>query len=57
MSSSPIPAVLYRRPTLRLVTADEKSTVARPIARRRRTFRSARHQILSDPQYIRLQIL
>jgi hypothetical protein len=56
MSSIPIPASLYRRPTLRIVTADEPALV-RPFRRRRRTIRSLREQILCDPQYSRQHVL
>jgi hypothetical protein len=57
MSSIPIPAPLYRRPTLRIVRADEESAVVRPFRRRRRTIQSLREQILCDPQYFRYHII
>ena len=57
MSSIPIPAPLYRRPTLRIVAADEQPSVVRPFRRRRRTIRSLREQILCDPQYSRHHVL
>ncbi len=58
MSSIPIPAPWYRRPTLRVVSRDEPPThVLRPFARRRRTLRSVREQVLCDPQYSRQHIL
>ena len=57
MSSIPIPAPLYRRPTLRIVRAEEQSAVVRPFQRRRRTIRSLREQILCAPQYSRQHIL
>jgi hypothetical protein len=55
MSSIPIPAPLYRRPTLRIVRVEEKSPFVRPL-QRRRTLRSLREQILCDPQYSRQHI-
>jgi hypothetical protein len=59
MSSIPVPAPLYRRPTLRIVSRDDEPTAAlvRPFTRRRRTIRSLREQILCDPQYSRQHIL
>jgi hypothetical protein len=57
MSSIPIPAPLYRRPTLRIVRIDEHSAAVRPFRRHRRTIRSLREQILCDPQYSRHHIL
>ena len=56
MSSIPIPAPLYRRPTLRIVTAEEQPLFVRPFRRRRRTIRSLREQVLCDPQYFRHHI-
>jgi hypothetical protein len=54
MSSIPVPAPLYRRPTLRIVrSAEEQPELVRPFRRRRRTVRTLREQILSDPQYCR----
>jgi hypothetical protein len=52
MSSIPLPAPLYRRPTLRIVTHEEP-VFSKPFQRRRRTIRSLREQILCDPQYSR----
>ena len=59
MSSIPVPAPLYRRPTLRIVAADEETTTTfvRPFRRRRRTIRTLREQVLCDPQYSRQHIL
>jgi hypothetical protein len=58
MSSIPVPAPLYRRPTLRIVSRDEEpAKLVRPFNRRRRTIRSIREQILCDPQYSRQHIL
>jgi hypothetical protein len=57
MSSIPVPAPLYRRPTLRLVSAEQEPEVARPFRRRRRTIRTLREQVLCDPQYSRQHIL
>jgi hypothetical protein len=57
MSSIPIPAPLYRRPTLRIVRAEEQPGVVRPFQRRRRTIRSLREQVLCDPQFSRQHIL
>jgi hypothetical protein len=58
MSSIPVPAPLYRRPTLRIVAPDEETTTfARPFRRRRRTIRTLREQILCDPQFSRQHIL
>jgi hypothetical protein len=59
MSSIPVPAPLYRRPTLRIVSRDERPAAAlvRPFSRQRRTIRSVREQILCDPQYSRQHIL
>ena len=53
MSSIPVPAPVYRRPTLRIVTAHQEPVFSKPFQRRRRTIRSLREQILSDPQYYR----
>jgi hypothetical protein len=55
MSSIPVPAPLYRRPTLRIVAADD--TPVRPFRRHRRTIRTLRERILCDPQYSRQHIL
>jgi hypothetical protein len=57
MSSIPVRAPLYRRPTLRLVSAEQEPEVARPFRRRRRTIRTLREQVLCDPQYSRQHIL
>ncbi len=57
MSSIPIPAPLYRRPTLRVVRAEEEFALVRPFRRRRRTIRTVREQILCDPQFSRQHIL
>jgi len=57
MSSIPIPAPLYRRPTLRIVRAEEQPGLVRPFQRRRRTIRSLREQVLCDPQFSRQHIL
>jgi hypothetical protein len=58
MSSIPIPAPLYRRPTLRIVAPDEKTTTfVAPFRRHRRTIRTLREQVLCDPQYSRQHIL
>jgi hypothetical protein len=57
MSSIPVPAPLYRRPTLRIVTSEPEPQVARPFRRRRRTIRTLREEILCDPQYCRHHIL
>jgi hypothetical protein len=57
MSSIPVPAPLYRRPTLRIVTAEEEQELVRPFRRRRRTIRTLREQVLCDPQYCRQHIL
>jgi hypothetical protein len=58
MSSIPLPAPLYRRPTLRIVAAHEETTTfVRPFHRRRRTIRTLREQVLCDPQYSRQHIL
>ena len=57
MSSIPFPVAVYRRPTLRIVRADEQPVFVRPFERRRRTIRSLREQILCDPQYSRYQII
>jgi hypothetical protein len=57
MSSIPVPAPLYRRPTLRIVGADEVPALVRPFRRRRRTIRTLREQVLCDPQYSRQHIL
>jgi hypothetical protein len=57
MSSIPIPAPLYRRPTLRVVRVEDEPTLVRPFRRRRRTIRTLREQILCDPQYSRQHIL
>jgi hypothetical protein len=56
MSSIPIPAHLYSRPTLRVVRAEDEPLV-RPFRRRRRTIRTLREQILCDPQFSRQHIL
>jgi hypothetical protein len=57
MSSIPVPAPLYRRPTLRIVSTEPGPEVVRPFLRRRRTIRTLREQILCDPQYCRYHIL
>ena len=57
MSSIPFPVAVYRRPTLRIVRADEQPVFVRPFERRRRTIRSLREQVLCDPQYSRYQII
>jgi hypothetical protein len=57
MSSIPVPAPLYRRPTLRIVASEPEHEVVRPFRRRRRTLRSVREQVLCDPQYCRSHIL
>jgi hypothetical protein len=50
MSTVSLPAPSYHPPALRVVTHDEKPQVV--FRRRRRTLRSARDRILSDPQYL-----
>ena len=60
MTSVPVPAPLYRRPLHAVSEAAKGSDDARfvaPFRRRRRTPRSLRDQILSDPLYIRHQII
>jgi hypothetical protein len=57
MSSIPIPAPLYRRPTLRIVASQPEPQAVRPFRRRRRTIRTLREEILCDPQYCRHHIL
>jgi hypothetical protein len=57
MSSIPVPAPLYRRPILRIVSTEPGAEVVRPFLRRRRTIRTLREQILCDPQYCRYHIL
>jgi hypothetical protein len=57
MSSIPIPAPLYRRPTLRVVNTDDQPALVRPFRRRRRTIHTVREQILCDPQFSRQHIL
>jgi len=57
MSSIPIPAPLYRRPTLRVVSKDDQPALVRPFRRRRRTIRTVREQVLCDPQFSRQHIL
>jgi hypothetical protein len=57
MSSIPVPAPLYRRPTLRIVRAEEQPELVRPFRRRRRTIRTLREEILCDPQYCRHHVL
>ena len=60
MSSIPVPAPLYRRPLHTSAEAAKAADEARfvsPFRRRRRTPRSLRDQILSDPLYIRHQII
>jgi hypothetical protein len=57
MSSIPVPATLYRRPTLRIVTAEQEQENVRPFSRRRRTIRTLREQVLCDPRYCRQHIL
>jgi hypothetical protein len=57
MSSIPIPAPLYSRPTLRVVRAEDEPALVRPFRRRRRTIRTLREQILCDPQFSRQHIL
>jgi len=57
MSSIPIPAPLYRRPTLRVVSKDDQPALVRPFRRRRRPIRTVREQILCDPQFSRQHIL
>jgi hypothetical protein len=57
MSSIPLPAPLYRRPTLRVVTAEQEQESAPRFRRRRRTIRTLREQILCDPQYCRYHII
>jgi hypothetical protein len=56
MSSIPVPAPLYRRPTLRIVRSDEQPELVRPFRRRRRTIRTLREQVLCDPQYCRYHV-
>jgi hypothetical protein len=56
MSSIPFPAPLYRRPTLRIVSSEPEQEIVRPFRRRRRTIRSVREQVLSDPQFCRYHI-
>ena len=59
MTSIPVPTPLYRRPDR--ASADpkevEEARFVTPFRRRRRTVRSLRDQILSDPLYIRHQII
>jgi hypothetical protein len=57
MTSISIPTRLYRRPTLRIVKAEELSPFVRPFRRRRRTLRSLRENVLHDRLYIRHQIV
>jgi hypothetical protein len=59
MSSIPVPAPLYRRPPRSAVDAKEaeEARFVTPFRRHRRTVRSLREQILSDPLYIRHQII
>jgi hypothetical protein len=59
MSSIPVPAPLYRRPPRRAAEAKEaeEARFVTPLRRHRRTVRSLREQILSDPLYIRHQII
>jgi hypothetical protein len=57
MSSIPVPAPMYRRPTLRIVAMEQGSKAVRPFRRRPRTIRTLREQILCDPQYCRHHIL
>jgi hypothetical protein len=59
MSSIPVPAPLYRRPIRSAAEAREaeESRFVAPFRRRRRTPRSLRDQILSDPLYVRHQII
>ena len=57
MSSIPVPAPLYRRPTLRIVSTEQEPEVVRPFQRRPRTIRTLREQILCDPQHSRQHIL
>jgi hypothetical protein len=56
MSSIPVPAPLYRRPTLRIVSKEQEPELVRPFRRRRRTIRTLREQILCDPQHSRQHI-
>jgi hypothetical protein len=56
MSSIPVPAPLYRRPTLRIVRSEEQPELVRPFRRRRRTIRTLREQVLCDPQYCRYHV-
>lgn len=55
MSSIPLPAPLYRRPVLRVVSVDEQPV--RMFRRRPRTIRSLREGVLCDPQYSRYRII
>jgi hypothetical protein len=57
MSSIPVPALSYRRPTLRIVSAEQEQESVPRFRRRRRTIRTLREQILCDPRYCRHHIL
>jgi hypothetical protein len=59
MTSIPVPIPQYRRrvPTAAVVREMEEARFVAPFRRRRRTVRSLREQILSDPLFIRHQIV
>lgn len=58
MTSIPVPTPLYRSPRPALVTKEvEEARFVSPLRRRRRTPRTLRDQILSDPLYVRHQIV
>jgi len=57
MSSIPVPAPLYRRPTLRIVSKEQEPELVRPFRRHPRTIRTLREQILCDSQFSRQHIL
>jgi hypothetical protein len=59
MTSIPVPIPQYRRPApaAAAVREVEEARFVTPFRRRRRTVRSLREQILSDPLFVRHQIV